>query len=290
MEKREASCYACEAYSTNSSFKFVHWKKSNRLMKHAKSEAHYFAMTKWINAKRNEKQKVTILSKLDRQHKASVLQNRHYLKVIIECLMFTAQQNIEQRGHGEERDNVSEMCDTNRGNFLELLHLMCKDLPWLDNVLIEQLQKHTQWTSPGIQNELLSILADHVLQRIVHDVQESGKFAVIADETSDISRTEQVSLCLSYIADGTKKETFIGFYATKSTEGEVLFELLKKAIGDLHLDFENIVGLCFDGAANMSGMHKGVATRMKECCPFPNLMIDCAFFCHQINNCHTRIF
>jgi len=97
------------------------------------------------------------------------------------------------------------------------------------------LQKHTQWTSPGIQNELLSILADHV--RIVHDVQESGKFAVIADETSDISRTEQVSLCLSYIADGTKKEAFIGFYATKSTEGEVLFELLKKAIGDLESGF-----------------------------------------------------
>ena len=108
----------------------------------------------------------------------------------------------------------------------------------------------------------------------MHDVQESGKFAVIADEI-DISRTEQVSLCLSYIADGTKKEAFIGFYATKLTEGEVLFELLKKAIGDLHLDFENIVGLCFDGAATMSGMDKGVATRMKECCPFA-LYVHCS--------------
>jgi len=74
-------------------------------------------MTKWINAKRNEKQKVTILSKLDRQHKTSVLQNRQYLKVIIECLMFTAQQNLAQRCHSEERDNVREMCDINRATF-----------------------------------------------------------------------------------------------------------------------------------------------------------------------------
>ena len=82
-------------------------------------------------------------------------------------------------------------------------------------MLHEKLEKHTQWTSPKIQNELLSILADRVLQRIIIDVQESGKFSIILDETSDISRIEQVSLCLSYIADGIKKETFFGFYDTK---------------------------------------------------------------------------
>ena len=103
-------------------------------------------------------------------------------------------------------------------------------------MLNEKLENHTQWTSPNIQNELLSILTDFVRQRIVHDVHESGIFAVILDETSDISRIEQVSLCLSYIADGVKKETFIGFYKTKSTEGEVLYELLKKAIEDLNLN------------------------------------------------------
>ena len=30
---------------------------------------------------------------------------------------------------------------------------------------------------------------------------------------------------------------------------------------------KNIVAECFDGAANMSGIRKGLATRMKECSP-----------------------
>ena len=45
--------------------------------------------------------------------------------------MFTAQQNISQRGHEENRFNISEIKDINRGNFLELLSLRCRDLPWL---------------------------------------------------------------------------------------------------------------------------------------------------------------
>ena len=57
-------------------------------------------------------------------------------------------------------------------------------------MLDEKLDNHTQWTSPTIQNELLSILADFVCQRIVHDVQESGVFSIILDETSDISKIE----------------------------------------------------------------------------------------------------
>ena len=83
-----------------------------------------------------------------------------------------------------------------------------------------------------------------------------GPFGVIVDEMCDISRTEQVSLCLSFIANGVKKEAFVGFYETKTTEGKVLYDLITKAISDLNLDLTNIVGKCFDGAANMSGKEK----------------------------------
>ena len=90
------------------------------------------------------------------------------------------------------------------------------------------------------------------------------------DETSDISRTEQVLLYLSFALNGTKKEAFIGFYSTKSTEGEVLYELVKSSITEPHLNLKNIVGKAFDGAANMNGVHKGLSTslRMEECSPF----------------------
>ena len=119
-----------------------------------------------------------------------------------------------------------------------------------------------------IQNELLQIIADLIRERITNDVRASGWYGIILDETSDISRTEQVSLCLSFALNGTKKEAFIGFYSTKSTEGEVLYELVKSSITELNLDLKNIVGKALDGAANMNGVHKGLSTRMKECSPF----------------------
>ena len=84
------------------------------------------------------------------------------------------------------------------------------------------------------------------------------------DETSNISRTEEVSLCLRYAINGETKENFVGFFVTASTEGEFLYELAKTAINKLDLRLENIVA---DGTANMNGIRKGLATRMKECSP-----------------------
>ena len=189
-------------------------------------------------------------------------------------------QNIAVRGHEESRNDIWEVSDINRGNFLELLHLRCKDLPWLQSKLQVQLQLHAQWTSPSIQNELLAIVSDLVLERITTEVRKSSYFGIIMDETSDIRRTEEVSLCLRYVINGETKENFVGFFATASTEGEVLYELAKTAINKLDLRLENIVAECFDVAANMSGIRKGLAMRMKECSPL-EIYVHC--YGHLLN-------
>ena len=40
------------------------------------------------------------------------------------------------------------------------------------------------------------------------------------DEKSDTSKAEQVSLCLSYVQEGIKKEVLVGFFEAKRTNGE----------------------------------------------------------------------
>ena len=102
-------------------------------------------MAKWIDSRANKKN-TSILSKLQESHKQYVKENRDYLKA--------------QRGHDEQRESLSNSSDVNRGNFLELIHLRCKDIAWLKDKLESLLQKHTQWTSPVIQNEQLQIIAD----------------------------------------------------------------------------------------------------------------------------------
>ena len=135
FETKKACCYPCQKYLSAHDFTFDNWKKPERLTKHHKSENHQTAMAKWIDSRANKKRNTSILSKLQESHKQDVKENRDYLKVIIECLMFTAQQNIAQRGHDEQRDGLSNSSDVNRGNFLELIHLRCKDIAWLKDKL-----------------------------------------------------------------------------------------------------------------------------------------------------------
>ena len=106
-----------------------------------------------------------------------------------------------------------------------------------------------------------------MLDRIAAEARGSNYYKIVFKETADISRAGQVSLFLRYVFNGETKETFTGFYSTKSTEAEVLYELVKTAISNLKLRLEDIVAECFDGAANMSGARKGLPARMKECSP-----------------------
>ena len=70
----------------------------------------------------------SVIDLLDSHHKDSVKANRQYMKIIIESLVFTAQQNIAQRGHKEDKINIAEVSDVNRGNFIELLHFRSEDI------------------------------------------------------------------------------------------------------------------------------------------------------------------
>ena len=171
-------------------------KKPSKLTKHSHSENHVTSMTQWVQFIAMQRRNTSVLQQLNSAHQEQVASNRQYLQVIIECLIFTAQQNIAVRGHEESRKDIWEVSDINRGNFLELLHLRCKDFPWLKSKLQSQLQSHAQWTSPAIQNELLDIVSNMILQKITAEVRRSGFFGIIVDETSDISKTEQVSMCL----------------------------------------------------------------------------------------------
>ena len=65
-------------------------------------------MSKWIALKINEKQETSVFVQLDSAPTDIVQKNRSYLRVIVESILFTAQQNIPQRGHSEDRHNIEQ--------------------------------------------------------------------------------------------------------------------------------------------------------------------------------------
>lgn len=83
-----------------------------------------------------------------------------------------------------------------------------------------------KYISPCIQNEIISTCGDIILKKLVKEVNESRYFSVLADETTDISVKEQITICVRYLV-GTGKEmniheSFLTFTEFTSLKGENL--------------------------------------------------------------------
>lgn len=80
------------------------------------------------------------------------------------------------------------------------------------NPLLKEKLKHgaqnAKYTHHSIQNEIISISAKLVSQEISNEVRECDYFAVMVDETKDISKTEQISVVVRYNFKRTVYERF----------------------------------------------------------------------------------
>ena len=260
LSTNTVTCYPCKTFLQDNKFSYDNWKKSEKLIKHGNCETHLKAMIMWMEHKSMHSSQGSVLSQIDSEHAKQVADNRRYLKLLIEDIAFLGKQNISFRGHTEVRSNLSELSSENRGNFLELLCLRSQDSEFIKE-RIEKKDKQNrsgQWTSSSIQNELISLLSKYTEARIIQEVN-NDKFdnvyiGIISDETSDISRNEQISLVLSYIdSEGRKRESFLGFIETGQTDGETLFNLICNKLSELGVNLSTIVGLGFDSASNMAG-------------------------------------
>ena len=213
-QSSSVSCFPCQKYLNDNHFSFNNWKKPERLKKHSSSQTHLMAMTKWLDSKVAISTNNSILIQLNSQHASEVARNREYLRILIETTAHLGKQNVSFRGHNEDRSKLTELSSDNRGNFLELLNLQSKNCSFLKERLKVQSKNKTygEWTSGPIQNELISLLAEFTQMKIIdainNDVTGDNVIGVIADETSDISRHEQISLVISYIDKRGQKAFF----------------------------------------------------------------------------------
>uniref|UniRef100_A0A6Q2XCH7 TTF-type domain-containing protein n=1 Tax=Esox lucius TaxID=8010 RepID=A0A6Q2XCH7_ESOLU len=261
-------CFACRNFgllNTHSVFTSVvgykNWKKATfrdgGFAGHAKSEAHINAMMAWKEFERRKKTDSSLMSILNKEHKKQIEENRTYIKTVAEVLMLTATQNISQRGHRETADA------DNKGNFLEILNLIGDHDPTVKKKLAGP--QNAKYTSHHIQNEILDTLAEMVCVSIINEVKESEVFAIMADETKDTKKKEQISLVLRYYYQGAVKESFLHFEAAEHLDAAGLTEKIIHILEKYGLDYRsNLVGQAYDGASVMSGKHSGVQSRIKE--------------------------
>lgn len=133
-----------------------------------------------------------------KEHSKHIQENLNYIKTVAEVLLLTATQNISQRGHRETSDA------DNRGNFLAILDAIGNHDPLVKKKLTGS--PNAKYTSHQIQNEILDTLAEMVRSSIINEVKESGVFSIMADETKDTKKKEQISFVLRYYYQGAVKE------------------------------------------------------------------------------------
>ena len=166
-------------------------------------------------------------------------------KMILSCIQFLARQGLPLRGDGDEID----------GNFLQLLKFQGQD----DDVMLEWLQrKYNKYTSHEIQNDLLKIMALHVVRSIADHLQKSPFLTVMIDETSDISNQEQETVVIRRVDEGLSVyEEFLGLYCVDSIAADSLTAVIKDVMIRLNLSMSKLRGQCYDGCSTMSGIRTG---------------------------------
>lgn len=101
--------------------------------------------------------------------------------------------------------------------------------------------------------------------QISNELQKCEYFAIMVDETKDISKTaEQLSVVLRFYLDGVIYERFMGFRAAGSLCATSLFSYIKEIFSLGNVDINKCVAQTYDGANVMSGKFNGVQALFRK--------------------------
>jgi hypothetical protein len=211
---------------------------------------------------------------MNTSHKLLIDNNRKKIFPIISSILFCGTQEIALRGK-----------KSNEGNFNALINFRIEAG---DNILLSHLEsspKNSKYISARVQNEIIDITGKIILSRITNYLVKSQSFfSILADETADISGTEQLSIGIRYISFESEnpvvKEEFLGFVALTDMHAKIVAQSIIHFLRNFGLNLNNLVGQGYDGCSAMSGIHNGVQAIIKN--EFPKaVFVHCSS--HRLN-------
>lgn len=242
---------------------FCKWKDAASLLKqHDLSERHKHAVLAWSEFKNRSKHKQSVSSLLNATRFAEIEENRAHVKAILRAISFLGRQGLAFRGHDESIESG------NRGNLKELLETFAEENPNLKEKLI---RRYGHYTSPDYQNDMIDVFGNKIQSTIIKEIQTAKYFSLLADETKDLSKSEQLAILIRYV-DITGnvsciKEKAVDLHHLKNLNAESLTFHLTTNLKKIGLDLSDCVGQCYDGASVMSGKVNGVQARIKNLAP-----------------------
>lgn len=262
-EKDHVICFVCKNQNTKENLQaerskelvflesgFRNWKKALvKFEKHQGSKCHRAATTHEIVIP----QCGNVIQMTNENEKAKMEMNRRCFMEIIDALQFLARQGLALRGDDDEESNLIQYLQKRSKSFPELKE-------WLA-------RKQSKFTSHDAQNEVLNIMANNVMRKLLEEVR-GNYYSIMADEYTDVSNKEQLTFCLRWVTDDLDViEKFLGFYEIPNISSVTIVSAIKDILTRYQLNLNMCRGQCYDGASNMLGKSSGVAVQLRNLQP-----------------------
>ncbi|CAH1985723.1 unnamed protein product, partial [Acanthoscelides obtectus] len=251
---------------------FINWKKAlESFDHHADTKYHKFAVEQAANfARIMEGKTLDVTECLNVENNKIAEENRKRLKAIVETIILCGRQAIALRGSHDSGEIGINEPEHNDGNFRALLRFRARsgDEALKNHLLTQNIHSRAMYTSSVIQNEVIELCGSAIQTQVLNRVKEAGFFTILADETQDISRGEQLALCLRYVHCSSGKsvilEDFLEFIHVEDVSAQALATTIISHLLSYNLDMDKWIGQGYDGAAVMSGRLRGVRTIISE--------------------------
>ena len=163
-------------------------RKRTRSIKNQGVETHKEAVQRFIQAPINKHNVGDLLST---NYEIQKEQNRNYLLTVISHIRFLACQGIPFRGDWNNKSSIEF-----NSNFDQLNQLRAQEDEQFE---IWLKRKRMKYTAPDIQNEFLQLISLNILRNVTRDIRNSNIFSIMADETADVSKIEQLVFCIRWV-------------------------------------------------------------------------------------------
>lgn len=234
----------------------------------------------FLSVMSGKKQSVELL--VDTARARQIKENRENIVPIVETVILCARQGIALRGHRDHGPlNVEHEPEENEGNFKAILRTRISAGDVALKKHFDTCSSNASYTSWKIQNEILHACSKIVVNKIATEVNTTKCFALLGDETADISNTEQLAVCVRYVKEGQPSvvcEHFLCFTPIHDLTGEGIAAALISTLETCNIDKHMMRGQGYDGAASMSGAIKGTQSYIQAQVP-EAIYVHCAAHC-----------